>query len=53
MRKLILMSILFATFVIPMRAARSRSAVRGLRLSLLGVAAWIAIYVGLLSVVHW
>jgi hypothetical protein len=52
-RKLILMSILFATFVIPMLAARSQSAARGLRLSLVGFAAWVAIYVVLLSVMHW
>ncbi|MEO7360833.1 MAG: hypothetical protein ABI120_10915 [Gemmatimonadaceae bacterium] len=47
------MSILLATFAIPMLAARNGSAVRGLRQAVVGFAAWVAIYVGLLSVMHW
>ncbi|MDZ7630056.1 MAG: hypothetical protein U5K74_01545 [Gemmatimonadaceae bacterium] len=50
MKKLLMMSILFATFIIPMRAARTKSPMRGLRRSVLGIAAWIFIYVIILSV---
>lgn len=53
MRKLILLSILLATFAIPMLAARMSSPVRGLRVAVFGVAAWVVIYVALLSRMHW
>ena len=51
MAKLFLMSIVIATFVIPMRAAGNRSPVRGLRRAVAGMAAFIALYVfGLLYI---
>ncbi|MES3035099.1 MAG: hypothetical protein V4813_13970 [Gemmatimonadota bacterium] len=53
MRKLILLSILIATFAIPMLAARSASPTRGLRLAVFGVGAWVVIYVALLRRIHW
>jgi hypothetical protein len=42
MGKLLLHSILLATFALPMYAARDRSAVRGLR----RLVAWMALFVG-------
>lgn len=48
MHKLLLMSILIATFVLPMRAARDSSAVRGLRRTVVGMTFAVAIYVLLL-----
>ena len=45
MIKLLLISIVIATFVIPMRAAGNRSPVRGLRRAGAGMAAFIALYV--------
>jgi hypothetical protein len=45
MRKLLVMSILFATFVVPMRAARDRSALRGLRRALVVVSLYAAAYI--------
>ncbi|MBC7673771.1 MAG: hypothetical protein H7247_15230 [Polaromonas sp.] len=53
MRKLILLSILLSTFIIPIASSRIASPMRGLRLAVLGVAAWVAIYVALLSRMHW
>jgi uncharacterized membrane protein (DUF485 family) len=44
-RKLLLLSILFATFAVPMRAARDASAVRGLRRTVVGLALFVAAYV--------
>ena len=49
MRKLILISILFATVVIPVRAARGRSARRGLSKALLSMLVFYVFY--LLAVV--
>jgi hypothetical protein len=48
-RRLLFMSILFATFAIPMRAARTTGAVRGLRRAVIGMAIWIVVYAMLLS----
>lgn len=47
------MSLVLGTFVFPMWAAKNPSAVRGLRQAVVGFAAWVAIYVGLLSVMTW
>lgn len=52
MRKVLLMSIILLTFVLPMRAATNKSAVRGLRNAVLGMAAWITLYVVLLTVMR-
>ncbi len=49
MRRLLFMSILFATFAIPMRAARTSTAARGLRRAVTGMVVWIIIYAMLLS----
>ncbi len=49
LKKLLMMSVILATFIIPMRAARANSAVRGLRRSILLMAGWIVFYVGLVS----
>jgi hypothetical protein len=43
--KLILLSILIATFAIPIRAARDPDVVRGLRRTVSLMALWIVIYV--------
>jgi hypothetical protein len=48
-KKLLFMSIILLTFVLPMRAANSKSAVRGLRNAVFGMAAWISIFVVLLT----
>jgi hypothetical protein len=52
MKKLLFMSIILLTFVLPMRAATNKSAVRGLRNAVLGLAAWISFFVVLLSVMN-
>lgn len=52
MRKFLLMSIIIMTFVLPMRGATNKSAVRGLRNAVLGMAAWITFYVVLLTVMR-
>ncbi len=52
MRKLLLHSIILLTFVLPMYAANSKSPVRGLRNAVLGIAAWITLYVVLLTVMR-
>lgn len=44
MRKLILISIVFASAAIPLRAARARSARRGLRKAILGMLVFYVIY---------
>jgi hypothetical protein len=46
--KLLLLSMLIATFVLPMRAARDASAVRGLRHAISSMSIFVAIYVLLL-----
>ncbi|AHG87663.1 hypothetical protein J421_0126 [Gemmatirosa kalamazoonensis] len=51
MRKLILMSILLVSVGLPMVAARDRMALRGLRRTVVGFAAFVAIYVFLLVLV--
>lgn len=45
MQKLLLLSLALATVLIPLQAARHESAVVGLRRTILGVVAWIGIYV--------
>jgi hypothetical protein len=50
MRKLILVSILFAMVVVPMRAATDPSPKRGLRRTLVGLAAFNVLY--LLAVLY-
>jgi hypothetical protein len=50
MPKSLLMSLVFMTFLLPMRGARNPNAVRGLRRTIAGMVAWIAIYVVILSV---
>lgn len=50
MRKLLLMSILFATFALPMRGAANPSAVRGLRRAVVGMFVCVALYVLMLAV---
>ena len=44
MRKLLLLSIVIATIALPMRAARDRSAVRGLRRTVGGMALVVVLY---------
>lgn len=48
MYKLILLSIVISTIAIPMIAARDRNASRGLRIAILGVAAFNALYVAVI-----
>ena len=51
MRKLLLMSMLLATFVLPMRAARDPNAARGVRRTVISMAICVVLYVfGLLYV---
>jgi hypothetical protein len=45
MSQVLLFSLLIATFAIPMRAARDRSAVRGLRHSIVGMVITLFMYV--------
>ena len=45
MQKLLLFSLVVATVLIPIQAARHDSALVGLRRTMLGLMAWIAIYV--------
>jgi hypothetical protein len=52
MKKILLMSIILLTFILPMRAATNKSAVRGLRNAVLGLTAWISFFVVLLSVMN-
>ena len=49
MPRSLLMSLVIMTFLLPIRAARSQSAVRGLRRTVFGFAAWVVIYVVILS----
>jgi hypothetical protein len=49
LKKLLMMSVILATFIIPMRAARSSSPVRGLRRAAVQMLGWIAFYIGLVS----
>ena len=51
MTKLLLLSLPIMTFLLPMRAARNPNPVRGLRRSVMGMAAWIAIYMVILNVI--
>jgi hypothetical protein len=51
MRKLLLLSLLIASFAFPIRFARDRSAVRGLRRTVVGVTVWVALYVLALLVI--
>jgi hypothetical protein len=44
------MSLVFITFLLPIRGARNPNAVRGLRRTVFGFAAWVVIYVIILSV---
>lgn len=45
MQKLLLFSLVVATVLVPIQASRHQSAVVGLRRTVLGLMAWIAIYV--------
>lgn len=45
MQKLLLLSLVLATVIVPIQAARNESAVVGLRRTVVGVIAWIAFYV--------
>ena len=45
MQKLLLLSLVLATVIIPIQAARHESAVIGLRRTVLGLSAWIVFYV--------
>lgn len=45
MQKLLLLSLVLAIIMIPLQAARHESAIVGLRRTVLGLMAWIAIYV--------
>ena len=45
MRKLLLLSMLLVSFALPIRAARDRSAVRGMRRAIVGVAVYVVLYV--------
>ncbi len=49
LKVLLFMSVILVTFIFPMRAARSVSAVRGLRRSALQMAAYVVLYVALVS----
>ena len=50
MHKLLLMSLLIMTFLIPIRSARNPNAMLGLRRAIFGMAAWVGVYVVILSV---
>lgn len=51
MRKLLLLSLLITSFAFPIHFARDRSAVRGLRRTVVGVTVCVALYVFALLVV--
>ena len=46
----LLLSLVIMTFLLPIRAARSPNAVQGLRRAVFGFAAWVVVYVIILSV---
>ena len=50
MPRSLLMSLVIMTFLLPIRAARTANAVSGLRRTVFGFAAWVVIYVIILSV---
>ncbi len=50
MRTSLLMSLVIMTFLLPIRAARTANAVRGLRRAVFGFAVFVMIYVVILSV---
>ncbi len=50
MNRMLLMSLVIMTFVLPIRSARNPNAMLGLRRAIFGMTAWVGIYVVILAV---